>query len=81
MTNKIVYRKEVKMRVVGMGGIEVTIPKIIIERAANKAGQTPKEFAKSHKVVHLFNDFRDFDAAYRFVPVQETEKIEVPEVA
>jgi len=80
MSKEVVYRKEYRMRPVGIGGVEVTIPKLVIERAARRAGQTSEEFIKTHKVVHLFNDFSDFDAAYRFIPLENTEEITIPEV-
>jgi len=72
---KLAYRKEFKMRMVGMGGVEVTIPKVIVDRAARLENQTIEEFVKTHKVVHLYNDFTDFNAAYRFERIQETEEI------
>ena len=77
---KVTYRKECKIRVVGVGGVEVTLPKLVIERAARAEGQTIEEFVKTHKLVHLFNDFTDFDAAYRFERIKETEEIEVIEL-
>ncbi len=73
--NHMAYRKECKLRPVGMGGFEITIPKLIVDRAARQEGMTTEEFAKSHKVVHLFNDFTDFNAAYRFEKDEPTEKI------
>ncbi len=72
---KLAYRKEFKMRMVGMGGVEVTIPKVIVDRAARLENQTIEEFVKTHKVVHLYNDFADFNATYRFERIQETEEI------
>ena len=75
---KVVYRKEYRMRAVGAGGAETTIPKIVIEREARKQGISPDAFIKSFKVVHLFDDFDDFAAAYRFVPDPEKETITVP---
>lgn len=60
------------MRAVG-GGFAATIPKLVIERAAKKAGLSPKDFIKKYKVIHLFNNFRDFDAAYRFEPKEKME--------
>ena len=76
---KVVYRKEYRMRAVGAGSAETTIPKIIIEREARKRGISPEAFIKSFKVVHLFDDFDDFAAAYRFIPAPEKEAIAVPE--
>ena len=78
MEKKTVYQKEYKIRMVGDGGIEVTIPKVVVERAARKAGMSLLEFIQTHKIVHLFNDFTDFDAAYRFAPIEPSEQIEVP---
>lgn len=69
---KILYEKGYKMRVVG-GGFAGTIPKLVIERAARKAGLSPEEFIKEYRVIHLFNDFPDFDAAYRFEPKEKME--------
>ena len=77
---RIVYRKEYRMRAVGAGGAETTIPKIVIEREARKRGISPRDFIKSFKVVHLFDDFENFAAAYRFVPAPETEELDVPEI-
>lgn len=76
MGKKAVYKKEYKMRKVGDGGFEATIPIEVIRRAAAKAGMEPEEFVKTHKVAHLYNDFKDFDAAYKFVPDEPTEEVE-----
>ena len=76
---KVTYRKECKIRVVGVGGVEVTIPKLVIDRAARSEGQNLEEFVRTHKLVHLFNDFSDFDAAYRFERIKETEEIDLEE--
>lgn len=65
------YRKEGRIRLFGMGGVEITIPKVIIDRAARSAGQTVEAFAKTHRVVHLFNDFTGYDAAYKFEEVKD----------
>ena len=65
------YQKEYRIRPVGDGGIEISVPKLIVERAARRAGVSIDDFIKSHNVIHLFNDFKEFDAAYKFVPKEE----------
>jgi hypothetical protein len=81
MGKKVVYRKEYKIRLVGDGGVEASIPRVIVERAARQAGMSLEDFVRTHRIVHLYNDFTDFTAAYRFVPAVKTEEIEVPEIA
>jgi len=68
------YRKEGRIRLFGVGGVEITVPKVIAERASRSEGQTIEEFAKTHRVVHLFDDFTDFTAAYRFERIEPTEE-------
>jgi hypothetical protein len=75
---EITYRKAYKMRTVGTGGYEVTVPKEIVERAARKRGLSVDEFLKRYKLVHLFNDFKTIDAAYRFEPIEEDIEILTP---
>ena len=72
--NRIAYRKVYKVRPFGVGGYEITIPRIVLERAAGSKGLTLEEFVKTHQVVHLFNSFASFDAAYRFEPIKETDQ-------
>ena len=74
---KVTYRKECTIRLVGAGGVEVTIPKLVVDRAAREESQTLQEFVKTHKLVHLFNGFTDFDAAYRFERIKATEVINI----
>lgn len=62
------YQKEYRIRSVGDGGIEISVPKLIVERAARRAGLPLDDFVKNYNVIHLFNDFKEFDAAYKFVP-------------
>ena len=78
---KMVYQKEYKIRMVGDGGIEASIPKEVVEQAARKEGMSLEDFIKSHRILHLYNDFTDFAAAYRFVPAVKTEVVEDPRVA
>ncbi len=76
MAKQSVYHKRYKIRKVGTGGIEISVPKIVVERAARKEGMSLEKFMESFDVLHLFNDFDGFDAAYRFVPVAEEMDIE-----
>ncbi len=78
LAKKVAYKKDYRMRQVGVGGVSVLIPRIVIDRAAERENQTVAAFIRTHKVTHLFNDFTDFDAAYRFTPIETTEEIEVP---
>jgi hypothetical protein len=36
------------------------------------------EFLEKYRLVHLYNDFKTFDGAYRFEPMEE--KLEEPEI-
>lgn len=71
---KTAYRKAYRMRAVGTGGFEVSVPKIVIERAARKHGLSVDEFLKRYQVVHLFNDFDSIDFASRFEPIPEQDQ-------
>lgn len=72
--DKKAYRKVYRLRAFGRGGYEVTIPGLILDRAARSRGLTIEQFVRNYRVVHLFNDFPNFDAAYRFeaAPAEET---------
>ncbi len=69
--DRLAYRKIYRLRPYGRGGYEVTVPGLILERAARSRGLTLEEFVRTHRVVHLFNDFKGFDAAYRFEKAEE----------
>ena len=71
----IAYRKSYKIRIVGTGGIEVSLPRVVVERAARKHGLEVKEFVEKFKLVHLYNNFTGIDGAYRFEPVSEEFKV------
>lgn len=51
------YTKSYKMRMVGPGSLEATIPRAIVEREARRYGLPIEEFIKLYKVQDLFNDF------------------------
>jgi len=51
------YTKTYKMRIVGPGSLESTIPRAIVEREARKFKLSVEEFVKLFQVEYLFNDF------------------------
>ena len=51
------YTKSYKMRFVGPGSVEATLPKPIVEREARKVGLSVEEFIEQYQVEYLFNDF------------------------
>jgi len=51
------YRKSYKMRLVGPGSLEATIPRAIVEREARRYGFSVEEFIKLYQIEYLFNDF------------------------
>ena len=78
--DRLAYRKMYRLRPYGKGGYEITVPGIILDRAARSRGLTIEEFVRTHKVVHLFNNFTSFDAAYRFEPDRDANQ-EVLEIS
>lgn len=75
--SKTAYRKVYALLPSGKAGYKVTVPALILERAARSKGMTLEQFVKTHKVVHLFNDFTGFDAAYRFEESPPEEVLEL----
>lgn len=51
------YTKTYKMRMVGPGSLEATIPHVIVEREARGYGLSVPEFIKLYQVEYRFNDF------------------------
>lgn len=51
------YIKSYKMRLVGPGSLEATIPRAIVEREARRYKLSIEEFIKLYQVEYLFNDF------------------------
>ena len=51
------YSKSYKVRIVGPGSLEATIPRAIVEREARRANLSIEEFIKCYQVEYLFNDF------------------------
>ena len=65
------YAKSYKMRFVGPGSVEATLPKPIVEREARRLGLTVEEFIEQYQVEYLYNDFGG--AFIRFKKVEEGE--------
>lgn len=65
---KDAYTKSYKMRMVGPGSVEATIPSIIVEREARRHGLSIEKFIQLYKLEWLFNDFGG--AFIRFIPVE-----------
>lgn len=57
MTNKSLYRKSYKVRLVGknLAGAEVTMPRIVLEKEARKHGLTVSDFLDQFVAVAQFN--------------------------
>lgn len=51
------YTKIYKMRMVGPGSLEATIPRAIVDREARKYKLPIEEFIKLFQVEYLFDDF------------------------
>jgi hypothetical protein len=63
------YSRSYKMRFVGPGSVEATIPPAVIEREARKSNLTIREFIKHYQVEYLFGDFGG--AFVRFIKVSK----------
>ena len=74
MTNPVsAYRKAYKVRLVGDGGAELTIPMMVLEREAGKYGLSVEEFIQKFRAVAHFNSFDG--VYYKFEPVSGTAPI------
>ena len=73
------YRKEIRMRFAGEGAVVITLPKPIVERAARSRGLTIGEFIKKYRAVCLYNNFTQFDTAFRFEPIKDEEILKISE--
>ena len=51
------YVKAYKMRWVGPGSLEATIPRALVDREARRQNLSIQEFIKVYQVQYLFNDF------------------------
>lgn len=74
MTNHSAYRKSYKVRLVGDGGAEITIPMMVLEKEASRYGLSVEEFIQKFRAIAHFNSFDGI--YYRFEPAQgETRPI------
>jgi len=72
---KDAYVKSYKMRMVGPGSIEVTLPSVLVKQEASKAGLTIAEFIKQYQIEYLFGSWGVF---IRFIPwLDEIKRLEV----
>ena len=64
------YTKSYKMRMVGPGSLEATIPSVIVEREARRHGLSIEEFIQLYKLEWLFNDFGGAFLRFKSNPVR-----------
>ena len=75
-TTAIPLKKYYKIRAVGDGGFEISVPRELVERAAARAGMEINKFLETHRVAILYDNFEDVDGAFRFEVPKEKEKNE-----
>jgi len=85
MERKIVYQIGYRLCMAKTRTIRATIPRVVIEKEARKAEQSLSEFVQTHRVIYLFDHFKDFVVAIKFAPTSITNdrmvKIEEPRLA
>ncbi len=71
---KDAYRKRYKMRALGEGGLNivVSIPRVVIEREAEKHGLTITEFLEQFKAVAQYDNFEGVH--YTFEEIKKEEE-------
>ncbi len=69
------YSKIYKMRMVGPGSLEATIPRTIVEREARRYRLSIEEFIKAYQVEYLFNDFGGAFLRFKKQPADEDEEV------
>lgn len=67
------YSKAYKMRMVGPGSLEATIPRAIVEREARRCRLSIEEFIKVYQVEYLFNDFGGAFLRFKRQPGEDEE--------
>ena len=69
------YKRRYKMRAVGQDGLNivVSIPRVVIEREAERRGPTVGEFLEQFKAVAQFDNFDG--VIYTFEEIKEKEVI------
>ena len=73
------YKKRYKMRALGEDGLNivVSIPRVVIEREAEKHGLTIPEFLEQFKAVAQYNNFEGVRYTFEEIPKEEPQKQEV----
>lgn len=68
------YKKRYKMRALGQDGLNivVSIPRIVIEREAERQELTIEEFLEQFRAVARFNSFEGIH--YTFEPIKKEEE-------
>ena len=70
------YTKTYKMRIVGPGSLESTIPRAIVEREARRCKLSIEEFIKVYQVEYLFDDFGGAFLRFKGQPSEDEEEPE-----
>lgn len=73
------YTKSYKMRMVGPGSLEATIPRAVVEREARRWGLAIEEFIKVFQVEYLFNDFDGAFLRFKRQPSGDKEELKARE--
>lgn len=73
---KDAYKKRYKMRSLGENGLNivVSIPRVVIEREAEKRGLTIGEFLERFKAVAQFDDFDGVMYTFEEIPTKLSEE-------
>lgn len=69
------YIKSYRMRMVGPGSLEATIPRVIVEREARKFKLSVEEFIRLFQVEYLFNDFGGAFLRFKRLPGEDEETL------
>ncbi len=76
---KDAYTKSYRMRSVGPGSLEATIPRAIVEREAKRWGLSIEEFIKIFQVEYLFDDFSGAFLRFKRQPSEDEEEPKIQE--
>lgn len=68
------YSKSYKMRMVGPGSLEATIPRAVVEREARRYRLSIAEFIKLYQIEYLFNDFGGAFLRFKRQPSEDEEE-------
>jgi len=76
---KDAYAKSYRMRIVGPGSLEATIPRAIVEREARKWELCIEEFIKVFQIEYLFNDFGGAFLRFKRQPSEDEGELKAQE--